>query len=168
MEGHNRLNIIILYYSRNGITGLLANSIMEEVGGDLFNVKLVDKMKEDSAKIYAWQDELIMVTTTEVKDEEKIELDDYDLVFIGSPIWAADITPQIDALINNVDFSGKKIAFFYVHEGLKGSVENKIKEKLATSEVLDMKEFIFSDSLDKKLLALKAREWSRKIVEQLY
>lgn len=168
MKRQNRLKIITLYYTHNGITGLLAEAIREEVGGDLLKIELSEVGNAESSMIYAWQNEMIFVTENSLIRQDKIQLDDYDLIFIGTPVWAAQISPQIEALINSVDFTNKKIAVFITHEGLKGSIEDKFREKLVNSKIVGIKDFLISSNVDRKLIAFRLKEWSREIIEKMY
>lgn len=48
-----------------------------------------------------------------LSDIEAVEsIEDYDLVIVGSPVWAGKIAPPIRTFLVNNNFSGKQVAFF--------------------------------------------------------
>lgn len=100
-----------------GVSQAVANMIAEETGGDLFSIQtnvvypadineLIDYVAEE-------QDEGVMPElTTHIEN-----LDDYDTVFIGFPIWWYDMPQVMYSFFDEYDFSGKTIIPFTVHNG---------------------------------------------------
>lgn len=39
-------------------------------------------------------------------------LDSYDLIFVGTPVWARKLTPAINAFVSKADFKDKKVIIF--------------------------------------------------------
>ena len=48
---------------------------------------------------------------------------DYDLIIVGTPVWAGRPTPAICTYLKKNDFSGKKIAIFLTQGGKKPQVK---------------------------------------------
>ena len=100
-----------------GVSQAVANMIAEETGGDLFSIQtnvvypadineLIDYVAEE-------QDEGVMPElTTHIEN-----LDDYDTIFIGFPIWWYDMPQVMYSFFDEYDFSGKTIIPFTVHNG---------------------------------------------------
>jgi flavodoxin len=66
----------------------------------------------------------------------KLSPADYDLIVLGTPIWAWRPTPAIRTYIKQNDLSGKKVAlFFTLDESLRQTVE-KTKELLPNSTLV--------------------------------
>ncbi|MBR1444257.1 MAG: aldo/keto reductase [Firmicutes bacterium] len=65
-------------------------------------------------------------------------IDDYDTIFVGYPIWHGDMPMIVYNFLESYDFSSKTIIPFCTHEGssLAGTVQ-KIKNKLPDSTVLN-------------------------------
>ena len=55
--------------------------------------------------------------TTEIEASKSINT--YDLIIVGSPIWADKITPAIRTFLTKNGFSDKQVAFFVTMEGNK-------------------------------------------------
>lgn len=46
-----------------------------------------------------------------------IDIDDYDVIFVGSPCWWYTMAPAVATFLSSHDFKGKAIAPFMTHEG---------------------------------------------------
>lgn len=69
-------------------------------------------------------DELIDYASSEQEEDVRPELtshienlDDYDTVFIGYPLWWYDLPQVMDSFFDEYDFSGKTLIPFDVHNG---------------------------------------------------
>lgn len=67
-----------------------------------------------------------------MKDKPELEafnadFSKYDIVFVGSPVWAWTYTPAIRTLVENGYLKGKKIYFFTTSGGDKRKVEERAK-----------------------------------------
>lgn len=114
-----------------GNVAKMANWIQEEVGGELFSIKV----KEPYSSIY---DECLDRASDEKADgarpklETQVEdISKYDTVFIGYPNWWYTAPMAIFSFIENNDLSSKKIILFCSHGtgGLARSVRD-IREVL--------------------------------------
>ena len=101
---------IILYYSEGGKTKVVAETLALNLRCDICRVK--DLKKRDgirnrlSSSIDAFRE-----TKTEIYPPA-LDLEEYDTVYIGTPIWANNPTPAIITLIDSFDFRGKDIILF--------------------------------------------------------
>lgn len=114
-----------------GNVAKMANWIQEEVGGELFSIKV----KEPYSSNY---DECLDRASEEKADSARPELETqvediskYDTIFIGYPNWWYTAPMAIFSFIENNDLSGKKIILFCSHGtgGLARSVRD-IREAL--------------------------------------
>jgi flavodoxin len=123
------MQTLVVYYSRTGSTRFAAEKIAEQL--DAETCEVVDKKKRTGrlgflASGYA-------ATRKKLTDIEVSKpIDNYDLIIIGSPVWAGKITPAIRTFITKNDFSGKKLACFVTLDGDKPekTLEN-MKEALS-------------------------------------
>lgn len=131
-------NILIIYYSRTGNTENVANIIHETVGGDIIELQTIENYPEDYAS-------LAEIARREKDNNERPEIrtkieniDDYDTIFIGSPIWFADMPMLMYTFLDMYDLSGKTICPFVTSggSGLSG-VPNRIKELEPTANVTE-------------------------------
>jgi len=106
------VKILLAYYSRTGNTQNVANQIHEIVGGDMVKIETVKAYPTDRDSILAQViDELYSgykpALSTIVENIEK-----YDLIIIGHPIWWGHMPPPMRTFVSSYDFSGKRFAHF--------------------------------------------------------
>lgn len=130
--------ILVAYFSHSGNTKVVANSIKENVGSDIFEVKtvesyptnynaVVDKAKKEQNADY--RPEL----ATKVHD-----MDAYDIIFVGYPNWWSTMPMGVFTFFETYDFSGKTIIPFCTHEGSGlGRSMSDIKKLCPKSNVID-------------------------------
>ncbi len=100
-----------------GLVRTVAEDIQAVTGGDLFSI-------ETSVDYPGNIDELIEYASVEQKDDVRPELtshienlDEYDTIFIGYPLWWYDLPQVMYSFFDEYDFSGKTIIPFDVHRG---------------------------------------------------
>ncbi|MGM9642438.1 MAG: flavodoxin [Eubacteriales bacterium] len=109
--------ILIAYFSWSGNTQQLANMIAEETGGDLFRIVPETPYTNDDVFDRA-QSELNNGVRPALS--EHIEPDimaEYDVIFVGFPIWWYDLPMPVWSFLEEYDLSGKTIIPFFSHNG---------------------------------------------------
>lgn len=120
--------ILIVYYSRTGDnyevgviekgnTHIVADMIAEKTGADMFEIKPVKEYPED-------YHECTEVAKQELAEKARPEyvgkvenLEQYDTIFLGYPIWWSDLPPVVYTFLESNDFSGKTIIPFCTSAG---------------------------------------------------
>lgn len=140
---------LVAYFSRTGEnygvgmiekgnTEIIAEIIAEETGADLFHIQTVNSYPEN-------YDECTEVAQQEKTEAARPELtdvvdnfDDYDVIYLGYPIWWADMPMAVYTFLESYDFTDKTILPFCTHagSGISGTVDN-IEAICIGAEVLD-------------------------------
>lgn len=134
--------ILVVYYSKSGNTKEIANQIHTVVGGDIFEIQpMVDYPQEYSQLTKQAKKEISEGYKPALKNKVA-NIQDYNIIFVGSPCWWSTIAPPVASFLSEYDLSGKKIIPFMTHggSGLGHSVED-IKKQLPDSTVVDGQEF---------------------------
>lgn len=109
---------LVVYYSATGNTKEVANYIASTTQGDLFEIVPKQPYSDDDLD---WTNEDSRVSKEhENENERKVELEkttvenwnDYDIVFIGYPIWWGIAAWPVDSFVQENDFTGKKVIPF--------------------------------------------------------
>ncbi|MGL6197012.1 MAG: flavodoxin [Thermoguttaceae bacterium] len=109
--------ILTLYFSHSGNTKRVAEAIQKQVGGDIFELKTVESYPANyDTVVYQAKKELAENFRPKLR-EIAINLNNYDMILIGSPVWWYTIAPPIMTFLSQHDFSGKTIAPFVTHGG---------------------------------------------------
>ncbi len=129
---------IIIYYSWSGNTETVARLIHEKTGGQLFKVNPV---KAYPSNYRSCVDRAKKEIQAEFMPELKAlpdNLDSYDIIFIGTPIWWHSMAPPVTTFLKHADLSEKTIVPFCTHGGGgKGHYINDVTRLCENSVVLD-------------------------------
>lgn len=93
----------------------------------------------------------------------KVKPDDYDMVFLGSPVWAWTFTPPVRAFLVKHDLSGKKVALFLCHGGGPGKAAGKLREAVSGTV---LGEILLRDPLKRhtKTQLQRASAWAYEMI----
>lgn len=121
--------MLVLYYSQTGNTKAVAEEIANKLGADIEEITMLEPYDPD------------FQTTIDrcMKDREqgilpeiqpvKADLANYDIVFLGFPVWFGTYAPPVITFLNNADLSGKKIVPFCTFGS--GGLESSVKDLVA-------------------------------------
>lgn len=122
---------LILYYSFEGDVRTVAEYLSKELSIPCEEIKPVKDISPKSfGKFYKAG---LQVANKETPELNPIaaNLDEYDTIFIGSPIWSGSFPPAVRTLLESEAMKDKNVSFFYTHEGNLGKAEEKIKEEIS-------------------------------------
>ena len=126
--------ILIAYFSASGETGKLAKTLSAVTGGDLFEIR--PETAYTSADLN-WMDKKSR-STIEMSNPDsrpaiaakRDNMDEYDTIFVGFPIWWYIAPTIINTFLESYDLKNKTIIPFATSGG---SDMGKTNEKLAPS-----------------------------------
>lgn len=124
--------------SRMGNNEYIASLIEQETGGDLFSIETVQEYPtvHDSLLEFAYNEK---AENARPELSSQIEnLDSYDTIFLGYPIWNSDLPMPLYTFLEEYDLSGKTIIPFVVHGGSGFSrTVSTIRQMQPKARVLD-------------------------------
>lgn len=102
-----KMKTLVVYYSFSGITRRMAEAIARETGADLAEIhpKTPIETREDINRLIQARDPF---------DIQPLEKDpnDYDLIFLGTPIWAFNPAMPFKSFLKQASIKGKSVAPF--------------------------------------------------------
>ena len=103
---------LVIYYSQSNTTRTVAQEIQKQLNCDIAEIECVETYTGDFGQtIQRWQKEQQEGTLPEVKPLAK-NISDYDVIFLGYPIWGGSYAPPVASLLKTTDFGGKKLVPF--------------------------------------------------------
>jgi flavodoxin len=135
----NKINsdkILIVYLSRTKNTKAVAEMIQEKVGGTIVSLELQNPYPEDYAAIVA---QVAKENETGVLPplKTKVDISNYEGVFIGFPTWGMQLPPPMKSFLSENDLSGKTVIPFNTNAGYGiGSSFDTVEELCPDSEIL--------------------------------
>ena len=110
---------LIIYYSWSEAanTKHIAEIIRQQTEADVFRDKTVTRYPDTYAACVAKAGMDILSSTLPELQKLPESLNDYDRIFLGTPIWWGNMSQPIKSLVKQVNFSGKKLLPFCTHGG---------------------------------------------------
>lgn len=155
---------LVAFFSATGVTRQLAQNLAKAANADIYEIKPV--VPYTSADLN-WMDKNAR-STVEMKDknsrpeikEDDFSVQDYDIIFLGFPIWWYIAPTIINTFLEKHDFTNKKIVLFATSGG---SGFGKTIENLKSS-VSDSTEIIAGDVLNSHPSAEELKQWADKYI----
>ena len=136
LTGCTKQKTLVLYYSQTGTTQAVAEELQKQLGADIERIEAVVPYDGDfQATIQRCGDERQKGEVPEIKPIQA-NLADYDVIFIGYPIWFGTYAMPIATLVKENDFAGKTIVPFcsFGSGGLSASIED-MKKALPKADI---------------------------------
>ena len=134
---------LVAYFSASGTTAVKAKALACAVGADLYEIK---PEKPYTKADLNWMDSASR-SSKEMKGGIKPELadngagiDNYDVVFVGFPIWWYVAPTIINSFLEAYDFTGKKIVLFATSGGSGfGKAVQNLQQSAPGAEIVEGK-----------------------------
>lgn len=132
---------LVTYFSASGVTKKVAEKLAEAAGADLFEIKPEVAYTEADLN---WMDKKSR-SSIEMNDksfrpaiaEKCNNMADYDVVYIGFPIWWYVAPTIINTFLESYDFSGKTIVLFATSGGSRfGNTVAELKRSVSDTTVI--------------------------------
>lgn len=149
---------LVVFYSLEGHTKYIAGIIAEKLKCDLLELESVKEYPQKGFKKYFWGGMSVMLKEKPALKNKIPNLNEYDTVFIGTPIWAGTYAPPINTFISENQIIEKNIVLFACHGG--GGAEKcftKLEGELKNNTIIGSIDF--PDSNDEILKRDKLNEW---------
>ena len=152
---------LVAYFSATGTTKDLAEKLAKVVGADIFEIK---PTKPYTEKDLDWMDKNSR-SSVEMKNldyrpeikEKLTNMADYDVIYVGFPIWWYIAPTIINTFLESYDLSGKTIVPFATSGGSGMGKTNDVLSRSCNGELIEGKRFLTSVS-EKEL-----KEWAEKV-----
>jgi len=129
--------MLVLYYSQTSNTRAVAQQIADAIGADMEEIIACEPYDGDfRATIDRCLKEREEGVIPEI-EPLKADIAQYDVIFLGYPVWFGTYAPPVAAWLNQVDLSGKKVVPFctFGSGGLFSSAKD-LAEKQPGAEVM--------------------------------
>ena len=117
--------ILVAYFSATGTTKKAAQALAEAAHADIYEIKPeVPYTKDD-------------LNWTDKKSRSSVEIKNYDLIFLGYPVWWYVAPTIVNTFLESYDFGGKTIVLFATSGGSGfGKAAEKLKSSCADAAVI--------------------------------
>ncbi|MBZ9571474.1 NAD(P)H-dependent oxidoreductase [Methanobrevibacter sp. TMH8] len=123
------MKTVIIYFSESGKTKAVAKTLSKNLDTDLIEVRDLKNRNGFVGKVFSSIDAFRESKTNTVPS--RVDLQNYGLIYFGTPTWAGNATPAIITIIDKCDLRGKDIVLFATMNSSGGrSAINRMKEKV--------------------------------------
>jgi flavodoxin len=152
------MKALVLYYSFEGNTKFIAEVISQTLNAAIVQIHPAKDLTSTGFSKYVWGGGQVVMGIKPKLEPIKVDLKDFDVIFLGSPIWAGTYTPPIKTLLEDGILKNKKIYFFYTHQGGAQNAHQR-----AEAGISKFNQLIASAGF---LYVLKNPDSSRKLAQQ--
>ena len=129
---------LVAYFSASGSTRKLAKTMAEILGADTYEIKPTTPY---TGRDLNWNNaqsrssvEMADIKTRPELADKAAQIDKYDTIFLGFPIWWYVAPHIVNSFLESYDFSGKTIVVFATSGGSGfGDTLNQLKPSCASS-----------------------------------
>lgn len=159
---------LVVYYSLEGNTKRIAEAIAKTIDADLLELKPKNEIPSKGFMKFVWGGRAAMMKTKPELYPLDKDVHDYDVYFIGTPVWAWTYAPPLNTFFSTHPLINKKVALFCCHGGGKGKIFEKMNAALTGNQILG--EIDFRDPLkhDTDANIEKAKRWAENILKNLH
>lgn len=155
--------VLIVYYSFTGNTREVADLLKDKTGGATFEIEPdFDYNRPDVEAVAKEQvnEGFKPKLKTAVSDIET-----YDVIFVGSPIWWFSVTPPVMSFLSETDLAGKKVVPFCTYIDAYGDFFKQFEAACPDAQVVSGRDFKSAELKDSDALEAKIDAWLAEIKE---
>lgn len=111
------MKALVVYYSLEGNTKMVADKIAAYTGADTLCLEPEKEYPSKGFRKFVWGGKSVVFGETPKLKPYKVDLDQYDTIVVGTPVWASSFAPPLKTFFQEHDLSSKKAAFFACSTG---------------------------------------------------
>jgi len=127
--------VLVVYYSMGGNTRDIAQRIQAQTGCDVYEIKTAEEIKKNLLLYFKIKRDLKKGTYPALQGDMP-DMDKYDIVFIGSPVWWYTVSTPVRAFLSKADFNGKKVVPFTTQGSNVGTFLEDFDEMAKNANVI--------------------------------
>lgn len=158
------MKILVVYYSYDGNTRFIAETVANELDADIHELKPVKEMKSKGFLKYVWGGTMVAMK----RKPRLLPLDknpaDYDLIIIGTPVWNSTMAPPVRSFLDTFGSGVKLAALFCSFSGGVKKTFAEMKELMGDCEVAGEKGFLDPLARNESESSKAAREWAKSLL----
>ena len=158
------MKTLVVYFSYTGNTRMIAKLIQAKLNCDILELKPVVPYSDDYQSVVDEEQRLEGSNHLPEIQDINVNLDDYDKIIIGTPVWWYRESPVVRTFLTYNDLSGKVVIPFATNAGWLGKTFGEIKKLCPNSEVKDEMNIVFESYSDKLVTKMEdINNWIDKL-----
>jgi flavodoxin len=164
------MKTLVVFYSYDGNSALVAEELKKALGSalgegcDTLELKTRDDAKRSGLAKYFWGGRMVLTHKNPQLMPWDVEIDRYDLIILGGPVWAGAPAPALQTFIAEAKPQGKRIGLFVCHAGGPGKALDKLKALLPGNDIAGSIDFQNPGKQDRAAAAAQIDGWVKGLV----
>lgn len=161
------MKTIVIYYGYGNHTRILAEKIKESLKCDILEIKPKVSYSSDYQTVVDETENNLQEKETPEIEDININLDNYEKIILGTPVWWYTITPPVRTFLTKYDLSGKIVYPFATNAGWLGSTFDEIRKLCKGTIKEEMSIKFTTNHAENKLVTSESdiNKWIDKIKE---
>ena len=131
---------LIVYYSNSGNTKDIAERIKAKTNADIYQIKLDEELPKGLKLHMAIRKQIKNGNYPKIKQDIP-NLIEYDIVFVGAPVWWYTVATPALSFLKQVDFANKKVVPFSTQGSNIGTYFEDFAKTIKNAELLQSAQF---------------------------
>ncbi len=154
---------LVAYYSKTGNTRTVAQMISKAAAAEMEEVHEIGAKRNGIIGFLRSGRDGMTGAQTKIEQPQQ-KPSDYDLIFIGTPVWGWNLVPAIRTYLSAVDVDGLPVALFCTM-GSSGDDKafSSMRTLLPSSQILGELAVSQREIRDGQTLGMRVKRWVREI-----
>ena len=157
-------NALVVFYSLDGDVRFLARTLAKELVMDSMELELVKPHPTHGFMKYFTGGFLAATGATPPLRPLAHDAADYDIVFIGTPVWNSRPTPAVRTFLKGADLKGKRVAFFTSYGGSDVKTHRILNSLVPGAKVVGNIGFKMPLKMDKEQCSADLVRWAKDLL----
>ena len=130
------MKTVVVFYSYDGNCKFVSRQISGQLRADVVQIEPVNEKKRSKIAMLFRGVGQVMFNRKPALKPYVFDPAGYDLIILGTPVWAGSPSPALKSFLSQTKFSGKKTALFVCHGGGPGKAMDKLKNELKDNTIV--------------------------------
>jgi len=126
--------VLVVYYSLTQHTQDIANQIAQLTNADIYRIETQEEFKP-SLSFYSRVKKDLKNKTYPALKGQMPNADDYDIIFVGGPVWWYTMATPLYSFLGQMDFKGKKVIPFSTQGSNPGTFLQDFKNEAKNAPI---------------------------------
>lgn len=132
--------VLVIYYSLSGHTKEIAEKIAQKTDADVYEIKTAERISQNPVMYYKIKQQLKSGQYPKLVGAMP-DASQYDMIFVGAPVWWYTVATPGLSFLNEMDFQGKKVAPFSTQGSNFGTYFDDFAKKAKNAKLLQSASF---------------------------
>lgn len=150
---------LLVYYSYEGNTEVLADVIKEKVDCDVIRLEPLKEKKSEGLFRFVWGGYQVYMTKKPKLKDYSLDLSKYDDIIIGTPCWFGTYAPPINTFLSDNKLKGKNIYIYVCNGGNMRNTWSNFEKVLEGNNIVSKIDFVYPIKNGVEVAKNKIGDW---------